>query len=111
MHRVHPLRPQRLEPVDDLSDRLLVSEDPDLAVEPAHLRAQILVDDRRLRSGLDVEVGREDAPGRLVEEHHRVPVRGAEPQRVGEVEVDLAQGPVAGVRAPPAQHLGEELAI
>jgi hypothetical protein len=51
VHGVHPVGVQ-LDAVDDRSHGLLVREDPDLAVEGAHLLAEILVDDRRLRAEL-----------------------------------------------------------
>src|SRR5436309_13019179 len=83
---MRPLRVEGLDSVDDLPYRIFMSEDPDRAIDPAHRVAEVLGHDRRLVTGLEEEVGREEAARRLLEDHHRVPVVHVrsleEPQRV-----------------------------
>jgi hypothetical protein len=51
-----------------------MGEDPVPPAGPDHLGRLILARDRRLFSGLEVEIGREQAVRRLLHHHHRVPV-------------------------------------
>src|SRR5439155_17893699 len=48
--------------------------DAHLPVEAAHLAAEVLAHNRVLVAWLDEEIGRERALGRLLEQHHGVPV-------------------------------------
>src|SRR5918994_2950707 len=89
MHAVNPLGVESLDPVDHLTDRILVGEDPDLAVVRAHLGSKVLRHRRRLVARLDEQVGGKEALGRFLEQHHRVPVMDM--RRLEEAELALPE--------------------
>src|SRR5436190_17513134 len=84
-----PVGVEGLDSIDHVPDRLVVGEDPDLAVVLAHHAAEVLGHHRWLITGLDEEIGRKYAPGGLVEQHHRVPVVNV--RRLQEAELVLAE--------------------
>jgi len=51
VHAVDPIGVERLNPIDHVSDRLIVGEDPDLAVVLAHHAAEVLDHDGWLITG------------------------------------------------------------
>ena len=73
MHPVDPVRVQSLHSVHDGADGPLVGEDPDLG-STGTSRSQGFRSRRGLVTGLDEEVGWEQALRLLLEEHHRIPV-------------------------------------
>lgn len=74
MHWVYPVRREPLGARNNAQHWIGAAKKPSSLIPSAHLSAQVVAHDGRLFTRLDEKVGWEQAFGRLLHDHHRVPM-------------------------------------